>query len=147
MGIDGWSFFERLPIQVKQSDSVGRKVVDEFETAIARSRKHKGFIVAFSFTSGAYEEAARTKETDRAVHLVKVADLLRVAELIERAEVTDETVNLSRETPALLDLFERVGGRAHKRWPPPPPPQRSAKELIKNVRAEGAGINEDGPPN
>ena len=42
MGIDGFSFFERLPIQVKQSDSVGRNVVDNFETAIRRTGKHKG---------------------------------------------------------------------------------------------------------
>jgi hypothetical protein len=28
MGIDGYSFFERLPIQVKQSERVGRNVVD-----------------------------------------------------------------------------------------------------------------------
>jgi hypothetical protein len=62
--------------------------VDEFETAIARSGKHKGFIVAFSFTQGrggADEEAARTKGTDREVHLVKVADFPRVVELIETA--------------------------------------------------------------
>jgi DNA modification methylase len=106
MGIDGWSFLERLPIQVKQSERVGRKYVDEFETAIARSGKHKGFIVAFSFTSGkggAVAEAARTKGTDRKVHLVKVADLLRVAELIETAEVESETADLTRETPALLE--------------------------------------------
>ncbi|MGH3133123.1 MAG: DNA methyltransferase [Gaiellaceae bacterium] len=52
LGIDGYSFLEKLPIQVKQSDHVGRNVVDNFETAIRRAGKHKGYILAFSFTRG-----------------------------------------------------------------------------------------------
>jgi hypothetical protein len=42
LGIDGFSFFEKLPIQVKQSERVGRNVVDNFETAIQRHGSHKG---------------------------------------------------------------------------------------------------------
>lgn len=77
MGIDGFSFFEHFPIQVKQSDSVGRNVVDNFETAVERSGKKKGHIVAFSFTSGAYEEAARANAKKGVViDLITVADLL-----------------------------------------------------------------------
>lgn len=49
MGIDGYSFFERHPIQVKQSDHVGRNVVDNFETAMRRAHHDTGYIVAFSF--------------------------------------------------------------------------------------------------
>ena len=60
MGIDGYTF-ERNPIQVKQSDHVGRNVVDNFETAIRRIKRKKGVIVAFSFSKGAYEEIARAK--------------------------------------------------------------------------------------
>jgi DNA modification methylase len=60
MGIDGTTF-EGIPIQVKQSDDVGRNVVDNFETAIRRKKKVKGIIVAFSFSKGAYEEIARAK--------------------------------------------------------------------------------------
>jgi hypothetical protein len=59
MGIDGFSFFLHDPIQVKQSERVGRNVVDNFETAIERNKSTFGRIVAFSFTRGAYEEAAR----------------------------------------------------------------------------------------
>ena len=59
MGIDGYSFFENLPIQVKQSERVGRNVVDNFETAVERGGRSKGYIVALSFGRGAYEEAAR----------------------------------------------------------------------------------------
>jgi restriction endonuclease Mrr len=61
MGIDGFSFFLHDPIQVKQSERVGRNVVDNFETAIERNKSTSGRIVAFSFTRGAYEEAARAK--------------------------------------------------------------------------------------
>lgn len=140
MGIDGWSFFERLPIQVKQSENVGRNVVDNFETAIRRDGKHKGFLVAYSFGKGAVEEAARTKGTDAEVYLVKAADLLRVADLIEAAELSDRPPDLSRETPDLIGLFHGVGGRAREAWPPAPP-QRSADELVRSVRAEKAGVS------
>jgi len=61
MGIDGYSFMERDPIQVKQSGSIGRNVVDNFETAIRRAGKTRGYIVAFTFTKGAYDEVARAK--------------------------------------------------------------------------------------
>jgi len=60
MGIDGWVELD-VPTQVKQSDNVGRNVVDNFETAIRRYGKKRGVIVAFSFTKGAYEEVARVK--------------------------------------------------------------------------------------
>jgi hypothetical protein len=46
---------------VKQSEDVGRNVVDNFETAIERAGKNKGVIVAFSFGKGAHEEVARVK--------------------------------------------------------------------------------------
>jgi DNA modification methylase len=76
MGIDGYSFFERLPIQVKQSEKVGRNVVDNFETAIRRQEKHKGYIVAFSFGRGAHEEVARVKSDGLEIALVPVSTLL-----------------------------------------------------------------------
>jgi len=61
MGIDGY-YLEGTPIQVKQSEGIGRNVVDNFETAIQRREKTKGVIVAFSFGKGAYEEVARAKQ-------------------------------------------------------------------------------------
>jgi len=77
MGIDGYSFMLHEPIQVKQSDAIGRNVVDNFETAVKRSGKEKGYIVAFSFGKGAYEEAARVKAADGLVIvLLTVADLM-----------------------------------------------------------------------
>jgi len=62
-GIDGW-LIDGRPLQVKQSENIGRNVVDNFETAIRRESKDKGIIVAFSFGKGAYEEVARAKLHD-----------------------------------------------------------------------------------
>ncbi len=59
-GIDGW-LIDGRPLQVKQSENIGRNVVDNFETAIRRVNKDRGIIVAFSFGKGAYEEVARAK--------------------------------------------------------------------------------------
>lgn len=47
-----------------QSERVGRNVVDNFETAVERAGKDKGYIVAFSFTKGAREEVARAPMAD-----------------------------------------------------------------------------------
>ncbi|HTS33911.1 MAG TPA: DNA methyltransferase [Thermoplasmata archaeon] len=61
-GIDGWVIDG--PVQVKQSEGVGRNVVDNFETAMRRFKRTKGYIVALSFGRGAVEEAARAKNQD-----------------------------------------------------------------------------------
>lgn len=65
-GIDGLTpqVTGGYPIQVKQSEDVGRNVIDNFETAMRRINKKKGYIVAFSFGRGAIEEVARTKNQD-----------------------------------------------------------------------------------
>jgi DNA modification methylase len=76
MGIDGFSFFDKYPIQVKQSESVGRNVVDNFETAIRRAGSDTGYIVAFSFTRGAFEEVARARSEGLTIRLVKIAEVL-----------------------------------------------------------------------
>ena len=81
MGIDGFSFLEHHPIQVKQSEGIGRNVIDNFETAIKRyyktqTKEMKGYIVAFSFGKGAYEEVARVKKEGLEIKLVTVQDIL-----------------------------------------------------------------------
>lgn len=77
MGVDGYSFMERNPIQVKQSESVGRNVVDNFETAVRRVNKTKGHIAGFSFTKGAYDEVARAKrEGGLDIQLLTVEELV-----------------------------------------------------------------------
>jgi len=76
MGIDGYTFMAREPVQVKQSEGIGRNVVDNFETAIRREHKTTGYIIAFSFTKSAYEEAARAKAEDKMdIKLVQVDEM------------------------------------------------------------------------
>ena len=66
----------REPVQVKQSEGVGRNVVDNFETAIRRKHKTTGYIIAFSFAKGAHEEAARAKLEDKLdIKLVRVDEM------------------------------------------------------------------------
>ncbi|BDC35766.1 MAG: hypothetical protein EF806_04580 [Candidatus Methanoliparum thermophilum] len=77
MGIDGW-LIDGRPLQVKQSEKVGRNVIDNFETALRRAKKERGIIVAFSFSKGAYEEVARSKSHDGlAIELKTVKEILK----------------------------------------------------------------------
>lgn len=76
MGIDGFWFFTRDPIQVKQSEHVGRNVVDNFETAMRRGKFDIGYIVAFSFTRGAVEEVARARQDGLDIKLIRVKEVL-----------------------------------------------------------------------
>jgi len=80
MGIDGFTFMHRDPIQVKQSENVGRNVIDNFETALQRDKKDKGFIIALSFGKGAYEEVARIKKEGLFIELLTVDKLLEYEE-------------------------------------------------------------------
>ena len=81
MGLDGYYprsiLTEEAGIQVKQSEGVGRNVVDNFETALKRQNYKKGYIVAFSFSKGAYEEVARIKNKEGLeIKLITIKDLL-----------------------------------------------------------------------
>ena len=76
MGIDGY-LFDGTPVQVKQSNNIGRNVIDNFETAMRRIGKTKGIIVAFSFGKGAREEVARARNQDALeIELRTVQDIL-----------------------------------------------------------------------
>ena len=82
MGIDGFLdkdlYHEKAGIQVKQEEHVGRNKVDNFETALRRGKYADGYIVAFSFTKDAHEEAARVENQDKMkIRLVPVEDLLK----------------------------------------------------------------------
>ena len=57
-------------------EKVGREVIDGFETAVRREGAHKGFVIAFSFTKGAYDEVARVKAEGLEIALVAVRTLL-----------------------------------------------------------------------
>jgi hypothetical protein len=60
MGIDGYTV-EGYPILAKQSQDVGRNVIDSFASAMGRSRARTGVIVAFSFDKGTFEGIVRAK--------------------------------------------------------------------------------------
>jgi len=75
-GIDGL-YREEFPVQIKQQERVGRNVVDNFETALRRKGRPRGYIIGFSFTKGAYEEAARAKSDGLDIMLVELPELVR----------------------------------------------------------------------
>ena len=77
MGLDGFTFLERHPIQVKQASHVGRPVVDALVGVLERQKDKKGMIIAFGFTAGAVEEVARLeRESNIKIQLIKCSDLL-----------------------------------------------------------------------
>ncbi|MGA2604484.1 MAG: DNA methyltransferase [Verrucomicrobiia bacterium] len=57
--MDNW-----YPVQVKQEDKAGRPEIDQFETAMNRAKRTKGFFVSFGYSSDALHEIDRffTKE-------------------------------------------------------------------------------------
>ena len=78
IGIDGLTpqITGGFPIQVKQSEDVGRNVIDNFETAMRRLNKKKGYIVAFSFGKGAVEEVARLKNQENITIILRTVQEL-----------------------------------------------------------------------
>ena len=78
MGIDGLTsqISGGYPIQVKQSEGIGRNVVDNFETAMRRMNKKKGYIVALSFGKGAYEGVAEAKNNRDITIILRTAQEL-----------------------------------------------------------------------
>jgi DNA modification methylase len=86
-GIDGY-YQGEVPLQIKQNKegAVGRNVVDNFETALRRRGKNKGYVIAFSFTKGAYDEAARARDDGLEITLVRVDELVRSDYELEEPE-------------------------------------------------------------
>lgn len=78
MGIDGFTFMQNHPIQVKQMESVGRPVIDNFVGVLQREKDKRGLIIAFDFTKGAEAELARLKrEANIEIELIPCKRLLR----------------------------------------------------------------------
>jgi DNA modification methylase len=116
MGIDGWTFMIHDPVQIKQSEHIGRNVVDNFETAIARDGKKRGFIIAFSFGRGAHEEVARIKQKGLEIHLIPVSRLL------------DQPDGVM----ALMGVSTGLAGLTEVPLPKFDPSRYTAEELIKS---------------
>jgi DNA modification methylase len=126
MGIDGWTFFLHDPVQIKQSESVGRNVIDNFETAVTRDGKKRGFVIAFSFGRGAVEETARARRAGLDIQLVTVADLM---DRLDEALVQMGVISPSGALPG-LEAIPMPTIDSHR---------RSVDELIRSGKNEEAG--------
>ena len=104
MGVDGKK--GNIPIQVKQSESVGRNVVDNFLSAIRRldiklfakakeQRITAGYLIGFSFGKGAIQEVARLKNKEYIyIELKEVGDIVPLSRR-PRVKVTFKDLGLT----------------------------------------------------
>lgn len=70
--------FAGCPIQVKSMDNVDRNIVNEFLGNMISNNKKIGFLIAFSFGSGAKEQATKYKLDDKAdIKLVTIDELCK----------------------------------------------------------------------
>jgi DNA modification methylase len=80
-------FFETLdrwyPIQVKQQDRVGRPDIDNFQTAMRRDKRLKGYFIAFGFSRDSIAEIKRANQHD-GLDIVPIT----VKELLQHERVT-----------------------------------------------------------
>jgi restriction endonuclease Mrr len=66
-----------FPIQVKQTERVGRPDIDQFEAVMEREERQRGFFVAFSYSADAVSEcAAYHKRSGRLIKLLTVQEIL-----------------------------------------------------------------------
>jgi len=142
MGIDGLSFMYHEPVQVKQSEKVDRPVVDKFFTAIKRTDKDTGYVIAFSFTRGARNEVARLqREEGIKIVLITVAELLLASDAITRPD-REPTFDVakpsgwrgpSRDHKRLLQALKERAGLPPIQAPPANT-MPSGKALVDSVR-------------
>jgi len=76
VGIDGYTI-EGQPVAIKQSDGIGRNVIENFAAAMGRSKAKNGIIVAFSFGDDAFRGKVRAKlNYGLEIEMVTVKDLI-----------------------------------------------------------------------
>jgi hypothetical protein len=81
IGIDAYTA-EGQPIQIKQSDNIGRNEIDKFASVMGRIKAKNGIVVAFSFSDDVYRGIVRARINYR-IEIKKVT----VKELIESREI------------------------------------------------------------
>ncbi len=83
---DQFAFMDEwYPIQVKQTDKIGRPDIDSFEAVMMRENRNKGFVVGFDFTLDAEKEIARFESrTGRQIVARKARELLEDEEVMHR---------------------------------------------------------------
>lgn len=116
LGLDGRTQ-DGTPIQVKQSENIGRNVIDNLKSAAERydksryqenikNQKPVAYLIAFSFGKGAVAEVARLKlEQGIEIVLKTVGDIVPLAKR--------PTVELTVETESLPDGKTQVALEAH----------------------------------
>lgn len=123
--IDGW-ILSTIPVQIKGSEGVGYSEVERFITSLHKRGKKEGYIVAFSFSKPAYEEAVRA-EREEGVRI----DLL---------EVREETIEANGGNPDVrTHLFSELtkrtwGDPTEVRGPAPPEPLMIPMRPAKRAR-------------
>jgi DNA methylase/restriction endonuclease len=76
------------PIQVKQVDKAGRPDIDNFQTAVRRDGRSKGYFVAFDFSSDAITEIKRLdKIRDIEIIPITVKQLLKMESFAHKTEL------------------------------------------------------------
>ncbi len=81
-GLDLFGEMDRwFPIQVKQqtkeTGKVGRPDIDNFQTAMKRQKRYKGFFVAFDYSSDALREVSRAaREENLEIIPITVQEIL-----------------------------------------------------------------------
>jgi hypothetical protein len=76
IGIDGYTT-DGQPISIKQSDGVGRDVIEKFASAIGQSKAKNGMLVAYSFGNDAYTAKVKAKlNYGLEIQMVTVKDLI-----------------------------------------------------------------------
>jgi len=113
LGIDGKTR-ENIPIQVKQSENIGRNVIDNFNSAIKRfdknlydnniqNNKIAGYVIAFSFGKGAIQEVARLKNDENViVQLVRVDEIVPIS---VKPKLTVEIVDNGQTDKHLREIY------------------------------------------
>jgi hypothetical protein len=83
---DQFAFMDEwYPIQVKQSEKVGRPDVDSFEAVMMRENRNRGFMLGFDFTLDAENEISRfNARTGRQIIARRVKELLEDEEVARR---------------------------------------------------------------
>jgi len=113
LGIDGKTR-ENIPIQVKQSENIGRNVIDNFNSAIKRfdknlydnniqNNKIAGYVIAFSFGKGAIQEVARLKNDENVIiQLVRVDEIVPIS---VKPKLTVEIVDNGQTDKHLREIY------------------------------------------
>ena len=81
IGIDAYTV-EGYPIQIRQSDNIGRNVIENFASVMGRIKAKNGIIIAFSFADDAIRGIVRARINYR-VEIKKVT----IKELIDSREI------------------------------------------------------------